>query len=284
LSALARLNRLGRIGLAILALFGLMALAGPSIAPYDPRATQVDAKGEMITLSPPSWRHPLGTTWQGRDVLSQVLHGARPTLAVGLSAALILAFLGVNVGLWSGYFGGWVDLVLMRAVDILYGLPFLPLMVVVMSLLAREQKYVILGIGLVAWRDVARVVRARTLSLREEAYIKAVRSMGAGHLRVIYLHLFPNLLPLALLFLAFGLVWSILGHADLSFLGFGDPQHPTWGDMVSAAWAAGVMSEAYWWYLAPSVCIASVSTGAFFLARALEEVADPRLRRGGPGA
>jgi len=235
----------------------------------------------MLTLRPPSWRHPLGTTWQGRDVFSQVLHGARPTLIVGLSAALILAFLGVNVGLWSGYWGGWLDLLLMRLVDILYGLPFLPLMVVVMSLLSREQKYVILGLGLVAWRDVARVVRARVLALREEDFIKSARAMGAGHVRLVYLYLFPNLLPLALLFLAFGLVWSILGHADLSFLGFGDPRHQTWGDMVSAAWAAGVMSEAYWWYLPPSACIAAVSTGAFFLARALEEIADPRRSRGG---
>jgi len=251
-----------------------VALIGPWLVPYDPNSSQVDPTGKVISLSPPSWRHPLGTTWQGRDVLSQVLCGARPTLTVGVSAAVILALIGVNIGLWAGYKGGWTDLILMRLVDILYGLPFLPLMVVVMSLLSRRQSYIILGIGLVAWRDVARVVRSRVLSMREEAFIKSARALGAGSLRVVYLHILPNLLPLAVLFLAFGLVWSILGHADLSFLGFGDPQNRTWGDMISAAWAAGVMSEAYWWYLSPSICIASVSTAAFFVARAFEDVSD----------
>jgi len=122
------------------------------------------------------------------------------------------------------------------------------------------------------------VVRSQVLSLRELPYVKAAKVMGAGHFRILYVHIFPNVLPLAVLYLAFGVVWAILAHADLCFLGFGDPEVVTWGEMIYSAWSAGVMTTAFWWYLPPAIFIAAVASGAFFYARAFEEVANPRLK------
>lgn len=272
------LNRQGKIGLVLLVFFLLLALLGPWLSPYDPKASILDPDGRLKSLAPPSFRHPLGTTWQGRDVLSQVLCSSRPTLFVGFTAAFIIVFIGVNVGLLSGYYGGVPDLLLMRVVDVLYGLPFLPLMVVLLSLAGRSQGNIILCIGIIAWRDVTRIVRSQVLSIRELPYIKAAKAMGAGDLRVMYIHIFPNILPMAILFLSFGVVWSILAHADISFLGFGDPETLTWGGMIYSAWSVGVMTQAYWWYVPPAFCIACVASGAFFFARAFEETANPRLK------
>jgi peptide/nickel transport system permease protein len=268
----------GRIGVAIWVFFMLLALFGPSIAPYPPMERLFDMDGKIRALEPPSIQHLLGTTWQGRDVLSQVLHGARPTLIVGVTAAFIIAFVGVNIGIISGYFGGKVDMVLMRFVDIVFGLPFLPFMIVLVSVLGRSELNVILAISMIAWRTVARVVRSQVLTLRELPYIKAAKVMGAGHFRILYIHIFPNVLPLAILYLAFGIVWSIISHADVNFLGFGDPEGITWGRMIYSAWAAGVMTKAFWWYLPPAILISAVSSAAFFYARAFEEVANPRLK------
>lgn len=268
----------GKIGISILAFFILISISGPIFVKYDPRERLTDNYGDLKCLEPPSLQHPLGTTWQGRDVLSQLIFGARPTMIVGITAAIIIAFIGVNIGIIAGYFGGKIDMLLMRFVDIVFGLPFLPFMIVIVSLLGRSQMNVIIAIALITWRSVARVVRSQVLTLRELPYVKAAKVMGAGDLRILYIHIFPNVLPLSILYLAFGVVWAILAHADLCFLGFGDPETVTWGKMIYSAWAVGVMTKAFWWYLPPAICISAVASGAFFYARAFEEVANPRLR------
>jgi len=268
----------GKIGISILAFFVMVSIFGPTLAPYDPKERLFGSDGKLKSLEVPSVRHLLGTTWQARDVLSQVLHGTRPTLIVAAIAALIIAFIGVNIGIISGYFGGKTDMILMRFVDIVFGLPFLPFMVVLVSLLGRSQMNAIIAISVITWRSVSRVVRSQVLTLRELPYVKAARVMGASHFRIVYVHIFPNVLPLAVLYLAFGVVWSILAHAGLCFLGFGDPEIVTWGGIIYSAWSAGVMTKAFWWYLPPSICISAVASGAFFYARAFEEVANPKLK------
>jgi peptide/nickel transport system permease protein len=275
---LRQLRLQGKIGFGILIFFVLISIFGQFLAPYDPNQRQVDAEGNLKSLIPPSTEHLLGTTWQGRDVMSQLLYGARPTLEVAVVAAFIIAFIGVNIGIISGYFGGKTDMILMRFVDIVFGLPFLPFMIVLVSLLGRSQLNVIIAISIITWRSVSRIVRSQVLTLRELPYLKAAKVMGASHFRILYLHIFPNVLPLAVLYLAFGIVWSILAHADLSFLGFADPEIITWGKMIYSAWAAGVMTVGYWWYLPPAILISAVASGAFFYARAFEEVANPRLK------
>jgi peptide/nickel transport system permease protein len=266
-----QMERQGALGMLVVLFFLGFALVGPHVAPYDPQASQTDGEGRPQSLRPPSLRHPLGTTWQGRDVLSQLCHGARPTVLVGISVALLVAVIGVQVGLAAAYFGRWVDLVVMRCVDLLYGLPFLPFLLVVISVLGRNQGRIILAVSLIAWRDVARVVRSRVLTTRELPYVMASQALGAGHGRVMYVHVLPAVLPQAVLMTAFGMVWGVLAHADVTFLGMGDPDVITWGGMINSAWAAGVMTRAFWWYLPPSVCIAALSLGAFLLARAVEK-------------
>lgn len=275
---LRQLRLHGKVGIVILVLFVIVAIIGPFIAPYDPNARLVDAQGNLQSLYLPSAQHLLGTTWQGRDVLSQLLYGARPTLVVGASAAVIIALVGVNIGIISGYFGGKTDMILMRLVDIVFGLPFLPFMIVLVSVLGRSQLNVIIAISIISWRSISRVIRSQVLTLRELPYIKAAKVMGATHLRILYYHIFPNVLPLAVLYLAFGIVWAILAHASLSFLGFSAPNVVTWGQMIYSCWAAGDMTVAYWWYLPPAVLISAVASGAFFYARAFEDVANPRLK------
>jgi peptide/nickel transport system permease protein len=234
----------GKIGVFVLVFFVLVSIFGPVFAPYNPKESLVGSDGKLKSLEPPSLQHPLGTTWQGRDVLSQVLYGARPTLVVGAIAAFIITFIGVNTGIIAGYFGGKTDMLLMRFVDILYGLPFLPFTVVLVCLLGRSEMNVIIAIVVITWRAVTRVVRAQVLTLRELPYVKAAKVMGAGDFRILYVHIFPNILPIAVLYLAFGVVWAILAHADLCFLGFGDPEVITWGKMIHSAWAAGVITQA----------------------------------------
>jgi len=281
-SVARRLGAQGLAGIVVVLLFLGLALVGPSLAPFDPHASLTDAAGRLRSLQPPSLRHPLGTTWQGRDVLSQLLYGARPTVLVGVLVALLVAGIGVQVGLAAAYFGNRVDLLLMRCVDLLYGLPFLPFLVVAISLLGRSQGRIILAIGLLAWRDVARVVRSQVLTTRELPYVAASRALGAGDWRVMYVHILPAVLPQAVLMTAFGMVWGVLAHADVTFLGLGDPDVITWGGMINSAWAAGVMTHAFWWYLPPSGCIAALSLGAFLLARGVEEASAPRSTLGRP--
>lgn len=274
---LQKLNLQGKIGVFILGFFILIAIFGPLLAPYNPYERLTYSNGKVKSLEPPSYQNILGTTWQGRDVLSQVLHGCRPTLIAGGAAALVIAFIGVNIGILAGYFGGRTDMVLMRFVDIVFGLPFLPFIVVLVCLMGPTQTNVIIAIGLIAWRTVSRVIRAQVLTLKELPYIRAARVMGASHLRIIYVHIFPNVLPLSVLYLAFGIGWAILAHADLCFLGFGDPDMVTWGSMIYSAWSAGVINEAFWWYIPPAISLSILSSGAFLYARAFEEVANPRL-------
>jgi len=275
---LRELGYQGKIGVFILLFFIFIAIFGKALAPYNPKESLVGTDGKFKSLQTPSLQHPLGTTWQSRDVLSQLLYGCRPTLIAGATAAFMVAFIGVNIGIISGYFGGKVDMILMRFVDIVFGLPFLPFIIVLVSMLGRSQMNVIIAIVVITWRSVSRVVRSQVLTLRELPYVKAAKVMGAGDFRILYLHIFPNVLPLSVLYLAFGFVWAILAHADLSFLGFADPEVVTWGKMIYSAWAAGVMTTAFWWYIPPSICISALASAAFFYARAFEEVANPRLK------
>jgi len=268
----------GRIGACILCLFALAALASPHIAPYDPWANNYRPDGQLARLEGISTRHWFGTTYYGHDVLSQTLLGSRLAFAVGLISALLIGFIGTNVGLISGYFGGRVDDVLMRITDLAYAIPFLPFMIVIVSLFGPRVEVIVGSMSLIFWRTAARVVRSQVLSLRERPYVLAARAAGAGHLRILYVHLLPNVLPLAFLYLVFGVAWAVLTEASLSFVGLGDPNRVSWGLMLFQAFTLGAMRHAWWWVVPPGGALMLFLVGCYFVGRAYEERINPRLR------
>jgi peptide/nickel transport system permease protein len=274
-------NLLGRIGMALLVLFGLMAFCSfipPLIDPmYHPMAG-VDPV--IFSSTGPSWKHWLGTDFMGRDILSQLLAGARVAFMVGVTAAFISIFLGTAVGMVAGYSGNFIDTVLMRLADIVMVMPTLLVVIIMASLFGQLSIWVIvLIISFFRWPGVSRVIRAQTLSLKQRPFIDAARVAGASHLRIIFRHIMPNVLPLSFLYMTFRVTSAITIEAALAFLGFGDPGTVSWGMMLQWVWKTGHMFKAPYWLLPPGICISLITLSFYMLGRAMEEVLDPRLRK-----
>lgn len=278
ITGLLRTNRMGQVGVTLLFVFVLMGLFGRYLAPYDPTAINRAADGSALRLAEPSLTHPLGTTNLGRDVVSQVLVGAQVSLLIGFLAAFVSVFIGVNIGLVSGYFGGWVDDGLMRLADIAYGLPFLPFVLVLVFLLGPSLWSIVIVISLILWRSTARVIRSQVLSHKQRPYVESARAIGASNLRIMYLHILPNVLPLAFLYGSFSVAWAVIAEASISFLGFGDPNMTSWGQMLFNAYSAGAIRFAWWWVIPPGICIMLMVMSVFFIGRALEQLTNPELR------
>ncbi|MEZ5658690.1 MAG: ABC transporter permease [Burkholderiaceae bacterium] len=274
-----RQSPLGAIGASIILFYVVIALLAPWLAPHDPWATLKDGAGRIATMRPPSAEFPLGTTFLARDLLSQMIWGARTTMLIGLISGLISIVIGANIGLISGYYGGRTDEIMMRLTDIVYGMPFLPFIIVLIALFGRSQSFVILAIVLIVWRTSARVVRAQTMALKQRQFVLAAKARGCSDLRTIYWHIMPNILPLLLLYTAFNIAWSIIAEAGAAFLGFGDPNHLSWGGMLYELWISGQIRKAWWWFAWPSVAIITLVSALVFVSRAYEEIANPRLRQ-----
>jgi peptide/nickel transport system permease protein len=229
-------------------------------------------------LAPPSAQHWFGTDHLGRDLYSQNVYGSRIALLVGFLGASLVVLIGANVGLLAGYYRGRTDTVLMRIVDVMYGIPFEPFAMILVLLFDPSLLIVILAISLLTWRTVARLIRSQVLSLAERPFVKAARVAGASDLRIIYLHIAPNVLPLVFLELAIILGASIIAEATLSFLGLGPPQSISWGGILHNARLSGAWRTAWWWNLPPGAFIMITVLAVFFISRALEVIANPRLR------
>jgi peptide/nickel transport system permease protein len=272
-------DRLALFGLIVLIFFALVAFFAPSLAPHDPMEILTNPEtGKPAILTPPSRYFLFGTTNLARDVFSQVIFGSRIALLVGFTSAIVVTFIGMNVGLLAGYYGGWSDVVLMRIVDIAYSVPFIPFAILLIALLQPNIFILIMIVGLLMWRAPARVIRAQVLSLVQRPYIKAARVAGASNLRIMYLHLVPNILPIVLLYIPLSVGWAIMAEASISFLGFGDPRMVSWGGMLQNAYTTGAMRVAWWWTLAPGISIVLVVISVYFINRALEPFANPSLR------
>ena len=263
----------GRFGLTVLGIALFLTLFGALIAPDDPNASSTDV------LASPSWSHPLGTTENGSDVLSQLLVGTRVSIVVGFAAALISAVLGSLVGLVGGYFGGWTD----RSLDALENwflvIPTLPLMIVLARLLDPSLTVLIVVIGLTSWAGTGRIVRAQVLTLRERAFVERARALGAKDSYIIRTHILPNTLPLIFANTVLIVAVAILAEASLSFLGLGDPTQISWGTMLENAFSSGAPSAGAWWYVVPpGLCITLVVLAVSLIGYLFEEHVNPRLR------
>jgi peptide/nickel transport system permease protein len=264
-------------GAGIYALIVLVAVFADRLAPYSPTAMLKVGK-RIARYEPISAAHWLGTTSSGRDVLSQLIYGSRAALAVGLSAAFAVVAIGTFLGLLGGYLGGWVDKAVIRLSDIVLGLPFLPFMLVLAALTHPGTDIVILTVAGLLWPNTARVIRAQVLSLRERAWVEAARVTGCSTARIMFVHILPQVLPLAALYGSVAIGWAILAEASASFLGFGDPETISWGVMLQDAYANQALSRGAWnWFAPPGAAIMAMVLAGFLISRGSEKLLFPKL-------
>lgn len=232
--ALTRLlaNPMTYFGGAILLVFVLAAIFAPQVAPHDPYKQDFSA-GNLPPLSP---NHLLGTDDLGRDTLSRLIYGGRSSLTAGLIVVALSASIGVTLGLISGFYGGVIDSIVMRLVDILYAFPFLILAIAVVAILGPGLFNVMIVLGSISWIEYARVVRSVVLQIKVQDYVLASRALGASNFRIMFRHILPNCLSIIIVQATFSVAGAIIAAAALSFLGFGaQPPEPEWGAMLNAA-------------------------------------------------
>lgn len=268
-------DRLALAGAVVVVAVVVCAVFADVIAPFPPRQLNRGESGGVDALMPPGAPYLLGTNNLGNDILSQLVHGSRTTLIVGLLAAFLTTLIGGAAGILAGYVGGRTDALIMRLVDIAYTIPFEPFVILVLALTTPSLGTVILAMVLLMWRQPARVIRAQVLSLRERPFVKAARVSGASSARIMLRHVGPNVTPLLLLYLALTVEGAIIAEASISFLGFGDPRLVSWGGMLQTAFASGHIRDAWWWTVPPGLSIAVLVMSFFFIGRALQTATSP---------
>jgi peptide/nickel transport system permease protein len=264
---------LGAIGALIMLLFIATALFADQISSYDPTSTN-----PRVSLARPGEQHMLGADFMGRDVFARIVYGARISLAVAIGATALGCLIGVSVGLLSGFFGGWVDLIVQRLIDIMQALPLLVMALIMAASLGPSLGNTIVAIAIPLVPNVARVIRSNTLALREMPFVEAARAVGMSEARIAIQHVLPNTLaPLIVLATAqFGS--AILVESALAFLGLGVPEpHPSWGRMLSES-AAEYVRTAPWLVIFPGIAISMVVFGTNLLGDAVRDILDPRQR------
>ncbi|PKN05115.1 MAG: peptide ABC transporter permease [Deltaproteobacteria bacterium HGW-Deltaproteobacteria-9] len=266
-------NKLALTGCGIVILLFAVSLLAPVIAPYDPGA--IDLKN---VLAPPSAEHWFGTDQLGRDVLSRMIWGARISLKVGFVATGLAILIGMILGAVAGYYGGWIDAVIMRFVDIMLCFPVFFLILAVIAFLEPSIWNIMIVIGLTGWMGVTRLVRADFISLRERDFVRAARSIGANDARIIFIHILPNALASILVAATLGIAGAILTESALSFLGIGvQPPTPSWGNILTAG--KDNIDIAWWLSLYPGLAILITVVGYNLLGEGIRDASDPRLKR-----
>ena len=265
-------NPLAMVGLGIVLLLIVLAVLAPLIAPYDPLIS-LDLRTQR--LLPPSWTHPMGTDDQARDIFSRIVHGARITLLVVALVAVIATPIGLLVGTTSGYFGGWVDTILMRITDIFLAFPRLILALAFVAALGPGIENAIIAIAITSWPPYARLARAETLTIRNADHIAAIRLQGASSARIIWGHVTPLCLSSVIIRVTLDMAGIILTAAGLGFLGLGaQPPQPEWGAMIAGG-RRFILD--YWWVATmPGIAIFVVSLGFNLLGDWLRDVLDPK--------
>ena len=269
-------NRRALAGAAILVFFGLMAIFAPLIVPYSP--TNINFR-PMLGLSA---KHLLGTTMQGQDIFSQLIYGARNSLVVGLLTGAAIAVIQLLFGVFSGYVGGWIDGVLATITNVFLVLPQLVVVILVLSYINNKSVPVVITVlAITGWAWGARVLRAQAISLRDRPFVEAARMSGEKRWRIVLAHIVPNMFGILVANFFGAALYAVLAEAGLLFLGLGNLNDISWGAMLYWAQNQDAMLLNQWVYmLLPGLCILLLGTGFGLLNFAVDEVADPRLRRG----
>ncbi|NPV05859.1 MAG: ABC transporter permease [Syntrophaceae bacterium] len=265
-------NRLAVAGSVVVVLLFVLSILAPWIAPYDPAA--IDLKN---ILQPPSAKHWFGTDQLGRDVLSRMIWGAQISLKVGFVSTGIAIFIGTILGAVAGYYGRWVDAVIMRFVDIMLCFPTFFLILAVIAFLEPSIWNIMVIIGATGWMGITRLVRADFISLKERDFVQAARVIGASDLRIIFIHILPNCMASVLVAATLGVAGAILTESALSFLGIGvQPPTPSWGNILTAG--KDNIDIAWWLSLYPGLAILVTVLGYNMLGEGIRDSLDPRLR------
>jgi ABC-type dipeptide/oligopeptide/nickel transport system permease subunit len=263
-----------RIALVVVCILMVGALFAPLLARHDP--VQINL---MSALAPPSAEHWLGTDVQGRDVWARLLYGARISLMVGVISQGISLLLGVTLGLVAGYYGRWVDELVMRVADITLAFPTLLLLIAMVAALEPSLTIVFVTIGIVGWAGMARIVRGQVLVVRELEYVQGIRALGAPDFRIILRHVLPNVVAPVIIAGTLGIAGAIMAEAALSFLGLGvQPPTPSWGSMIADGRDLAQLRGAPWTSVAPGAAIGAAVLAFNLLGDAMRDAFDPRSR------
>lgn len=268
-----RRNKLALVGMIVVGGMIIVALATPWVAPYS-----YDAQNLDLGAAPPNGHHWFGTDVHGRDLFTRVLYGGRISLLVGLCATLVSLVVGVTYGAISGYFGGRVDAIMMRFVDILYTLPFVMFVIILTVFFGRHLLLLFLAIGAVEWLTMARIVRSQVLSLREKEFVEAAIAMGASRRRIVFRHLIPNSLGPIIVYTSLTVPQVMLLEAFISFLGLGvQPPMSSWGILINEG--AKQMEEYPWMLIFPSLALSLTLFSLNFIGDGLRDALDPRVSK-----
>jgi peptide/nickel transport system permease protein len=285
-------HRLSLVGVVFIGLLILTAIFGPLLT-QDPNAANFNQKnhppvGFSISQSvydtstnnfvtkavPGTWQHPLGTDDKGRDMLAMLVSGARVSLQVGLIATLLVIVIGSFIGVISAYFGGWVDNILMRFTDIMMTFPFFLLLVMIIFIYGHSLVFIILTIGLTGWTGIARLIRSDTLSLRTREFITASQSLGVSDSRIMLRHLIPNVISTIIVIATLSIPGLIMAEAGISFIGLGDPNVTSWGQILNAGQRS--LDSAWWVAVEPGIALFLTVLAFNFLGDGLRDAFDPR--------
>jgi peptide/nickel transport system permease protein len=264
-------NKLALVGGVIVLFLFLIAFLAPFISPYNP--DEIDRKE---ILEPPSLEHPLGTDDLGRDLSSRMIWGSQISLAVGFVAVGIATFLGMILGAFSGYYGGWIDRIIMRFIDVMLSIPTFFLILAVIAFVGPSIWNIMIVIGITSWMGVARLVRAEFLSLKERGYVLAAKALGVSDVRIIFSHIMINGLAPVLVSAVLGVASAVLVESALSFLGLGvQPPTPSWGNILTLG--KDNIEIAWWLSVFPGLAILITVLGYNLLGEGIRDSIDPRL-------
>ncbi len=264
-------NKLALIGLVVFAVILLSSIFAPLLTKYDPAMIDLRAR-----LSPPSWEHLFGTDKLGRDVFARVLYGGRISILVGFGGALGAALVGVSLGTYAGYKGGWLDKILLRVSEIFMAFPQIILVLLLVSLLGQSLWNLLVIFTITGWGSVYRMARSQMLSIREEEYVQALKAFGLSDAIIAYKHMLPNALGPIMVNLTLSTAMFILEETALSFLGLGVPLHiPTWGNILNAAQDLTILQEAWWIWVPVGLVISAFVLSINFVGDGLRDSADP---------
>ena len=265
-------NRLAVAGAIVIIVLSLAAILSPLITRFDPNEINL-----AEIYKQPSWVHPFGTDMNGRDVFARVMYGARISMSVGFISSGLAGIIGVIIGALAGFFGGKIDNLLMRFVDLILCIPSFFLLLMVIAMLEPNIYNVMIVIAITSWPGLARMVRAEVLSIRERDYVQAAIALGIGRWRIIWRHIIPNVMAPVFVAITLGVAAAILVESGLSFLGLGvQPPTPSWGNIL--AQGRTVMQFAWWMTLFPGLAIFVTVLGYNLVGEGLRDALDPRLR------
>lgn len=261
------------IGAITVGVIVIIAVFAPLLAPYP---LEWRAGGQFCA---PSSQHWLGCTDLGRDMITQLMYGARISLIVGVAATAVATVIGGGIGLVSGYYGGGIDIALMRFTDYFLVIPDVPLMIVAAALFGSSLKNIIIIIGILLWTWTARVIRSQVKSVKERVYVKRAKSLGASNFRIIFKHVLPQVMPLLIANTVLTIAVAIFDETALAFLGLGDPTRVSWGTLIESAHDSSAATIGAWWaIIPPGVAVSILCLGLMMWGTAIEDALNPRLK------